>query len=416
MTKNGNIEPLLNIKHLSPALTGSDFRDACVGNSNERSIVSRGQSCYDEGASSMATMNIQEATRSYEAWLAGYIRVIKSDVEAKHELMARDPFSFFRATFYRWMQLYPEVCPKAWGAPRVLAVGDLHVENYGTWRDAEGRLVWGINDFDEVSSLPYTVDLVRLAASAALAIKLNHLRFTAARACAAILEGYSDSLATSGEPLVLSEKHAWLRKAVTGRERDPVVFWQKFEALPTVTQVPARVMKLLKDAMPGKNLEFRVAHRRAGLGSLGRERFTAIAQWNGSNIAREAKALLPSASVWANGARDSGIYYGQMLRQIVRSADPFMTMRDGWILRRLAPYCNRIELQQLPRGPYVEKLLRVMGRELANVHLGTRGAAAPVRADLRKRGPKWLQHASAAMVEATLKDWNEWRKDWNRNK
>ena len=30
-----------------------------------------------------------------------------------------------------------------------LSVGDLHVENFGTWRDSEGRLIWGINDFDE---------------------------------------------------------------------------------------------------------------------------------------------------------------------------------------------------------------------------------------------------------------------------
>ena len=163
-------------------------------------------------------------------------------------------------------------------------------------------------------------------------------------------------------------------------------------------------------------MQFRVAHRRAGLGSLGRERFTAIAQWQGGNMAREAKALLPSACVWATGARDTGIYYAQMLRQIVRAADPFMTMREGWILRRLAPYCSRIELQQLPRGPYVEKLLRVMGRELANVHLGTRGAAAVVGRDLRKRGPKWLQHASTLMVEATLKDWTDWRKSWNKTK
>jgi len=40
-------------------------------------------------------------------------------------------------------------------APRLLAVGDLHVENFRTWRDAEGRLVWGVNDFDEVAEMPY---------------------------------------------------------------------------------------------------------------------------------------------------------------------------------------------------------------------------------------------------------------------
>lgn len=354
-------------------------------------------------------MNIHEASGRYETWLAEHIRVIRSDLEVKHELMARDPFSFFRATFYRWMQLYPEVCPKAWSAPRVLAVGDLHVENYGTWRDTEGRLVWGINDFDEAFTLPYTIDLVRLAASAALAIKLNHLRFAPANACAALLEGYSEALATGGEPFVLSEKHAWLREAVTGRERDPVLFWQKFAALPSI-KAPTSVTALLRGAMPERDLKFRIVHRRAGLGSLGRQRFTAIASWEGGNLAREAKALLPSACVWAGAGRDPRIYYAHMLRQIVRAPDPFMSMRSGWILRRLAPYCSRIELQQLPRGPYAEKLLRVMGKELANVHLGTRKAISAVRRDLRNRAPKWLHHAAAAMVEATLKDWSEWGK------
>src|SRR5208337_3712737 len=120
-------------------------------------------------------VNIQQATRQYETWLAGHVRLIKSDLDAKHELMAQDAFSFLRATFYRWMQLFPALCPELAGAPNVLAVGDLHVENYGTWRDTEGRLVWGINDFDEVFPLPYTIDLVRLATSAWLVIELGHL-------------------------------------------------------------------------------------------------------------------------------------------------------------------------------------------------------------------------------------------------
>src|SRR5262249_20118319 len=51
----------------------------------------------------------------------------------------------------------------------------LHVENYGSSRDAEGRLVWGINDFDEAGPPPYTNDLVRLATSAWLAIEIGSL-------------------------------------------------------------------------------------------------------------------------------------------------------------------------------------------------------------------------------------------------
>jgi len=47
----------------------------------------------------------------------------------------------------------------------VLAVGDLDLENFGTWCDSLGRLAWGINDFDEAFPLPYTHDLVRLPAT-----------------------------------------------------------------------------------------------------------------------------------------------------------------------------------------------------------------------------------------------------------
>jgi uncharacterized protein (DUF2252 family) len=355
-------------------------------------------------------MNIQQATREYEAWLAGHIRVVKSDLDAKHKLMAHDAFSFLRATFYRWMQLFPALCPKTAGAPPVLAVGDLHVENYGTWRDAEGRLIWGINDFDEVFPLPYTIDLVRLATSAWLAIEAGHLSLAPANACAAILEGYTTGLEIGGEPFVLAEKHPLLREAVTSRERDPVLFWEKFTALPTIKPVPAKVMLMLKQAMPERGLAFRVAHRQAGLGSLGRERFTALAEWLGGKIAREAKALLPSACAWAAGLANREIYYSRMLSIAVRTPDPFLSMNSGWVLRRLSPYCSRIELWQMPRSHDARKLLRAMGRELGNVHLGSRRAVKAVQRDLTQRKPNWLRQATEVMTEATLKDWKEWKK------
>src|SRR5215471_16926409 len=119
--------------------------------------------------------DIGQATREYENWLARHFRVLKNDLRLKHRIMAEDPFSFLRATFYRWMQLFGAICPKADQAPVLLAVGDLHVANFGTWRDAEGRLIWGINDFDEAYPVPYALDLVRLATSAAIAIKIGHL-------------------------------------------------------------------------------------------------------------------------------------------------------------------------------------------------------------------------------------------------
>src|SRR5579862_6418962 len=128
-------------------------------------------------------MDIAKATEKYEAWLGERIPLIRADLEQKHRLMAEAPFPFFRATYYRWAQTWPEISPDSATAIQALGIGDLHVENFGTWRDSEGRLIWGINDFDEVSRIPYTGDLVRLAASAHLAIRSIQLRIKSHEAC-----------------------------------------------------------------------------------------------------------------------------------------------------------------------------------------------------------------------------------------
>jgi uncharacterized protein (DUF2252 family) len=355
--------------------------------------------------------SIGRATREYEAWLASNARLDRADLRDKHKLMAEDGFSFLRATFYRWAQLFPALCPKLAGVPKILGVGDLHVENYGTWRDAEGRLVWGINDFDEACPLPYTNDLVRLATSAWLAIEADDLALGRGAACTVILEGYAAGLESGGRPVVLSEHNRWLRDAVTSRLRDPTKFWRKLAALPVMRDVPTGMRSLLEAALPEPRLELAMVHRQSGLGSLGRPRFTALAEWRGGKIAREAKALLPSAWLWAAGAAgEKRIYYDECVRRAVRAHDPFLRTQGTWILRRLSPYCSRIELSQMPRGRDEQKLLSTMGYELANVHLGTRGASARIRTDLRRHKPKWLRRSAETMAEATLADWKEWKR------
>ena len=152
-------------------------------------------------------MDIIKATKAYEAWLRQRISLIEADLRLKHQRMAQSPFPFLRATFYRWVQLWPQVCPELATAPAVLGVGDLHVENFGTWRDSEGRLIWGVNDFDEVALIPYPNDLVRLAVSAKLAISENHLSCDPTDACDAILAGYREGFGKGGAPFVLAEQH-----------------------------------------------------------------------------------------------------------------------------------------------------------------------------------------------------------------
>ena len=166
------------------------------------------------------------ATLEYERWLRKRIDVVAPDLELKHQQMATSLFAFLRATFYRWVPLWLEVCSDLAKVPRVLGVGDLHVENFGTWRDAEGRLVWGVNDFDEVARMPYAVDLTRLVTSAIIAKQENGFSIDADVAATSVLEGYSESLECGGNPFILEDNHLnfeqwpWVRSAnrpISGR-------------------------------------------------------------------------------------------------------------------------------------------------------------------------------------------------------
>lgn len=349
--------------------------------------------------------DILETTREYEIRLSRQTSVVTADLKAKHTAMAADVFSFFRATFYHSIRRFATECPELAEAPTLLSVGDIHVENYGSWRDAEGRLVWGVNDFDEAQPLPYTQDLVRLATSALLAGEVRGLEISPGKACAAILAGYREHLEEGGAPFVLEENNRWLRKAVFGSERDPTRFREKMRALPPAKKTPREVAALLRAAMPAGVTDLRFVSRRSGLGSLGRPRHVALAEWGASGVVREAKAILPAAR--PDGAGDES-FVAEILRTAVRVPDPFHAVSGNWALRRLSPHCCRIGLDELDDGRDEEKLLRAMGKELANIHLGSPRARGAVIRDLDARPGKWLLRAARQRCEATHADHARW--------
>ena len=101
-------------------------------------------------------VSVVEATRSYEAvggasgaaWFAPTLRSSTSRWRWRRSPFSAPPSIGGRSSGSRAAATWPR-------RPAVLAVGDLHTENFGTWRDAEGRLIWGINDFDE--AFPHAV-------------------------------------------------------------------------------------------------------------------------------------------------------------------------------------------------------------------------------------------------------------------
>jgi hypothetical protein len=354
-------------------------------------------------------MSIKQATREYEAWLGERTTIVRKDLVKKHKDMKQDPFTFLRATYYRWAQVWPSICPEYCNAPVVLGVGDLHIANFGTWRDAEGRLIWGVNDFDESYPLPYTSDLIRLATSAALASRKD-LYVTLPTACTAILRGYRKSLKRGGKPFVLAEENRDLRTMAESEPRHPVHFWKKMDGHARVkTPLPVSAVEALEHALPERISADHVVRRRSGEGSLGRERFAALANWCGGRIAREAKALTPSSSLWVNGGGGAeDIFYQTTMEHAVRCKDPFVALSGPWIVRRLAPDCARIELAALKHAQDKTCLVEAMGWETANIHLGRSEAVETILQDLNGKRPGWLTDAARRMATEVKKDWKAW--------
>jgi hypothetical protein len=365
-------------------------------------------------AKKAALPDILKATADFEKWASRHVNLIRSDVNLKHRFMAQSPFPFLRATFYRWAQWWPLICPELARAPQVLAIGDLHIENFGTWRDIEGRLIWGVNDFDEAWPAAYTVDLVRLVASGYLAIKEEQLVISRKEIREAMEQGYRDSMAKGGGPFILAEHHKWLRLLALNKLRDPVVFWKRILACPRYKgSLPKDTWKLVRNSMPLRTLNYELRSRIAGLGSLGHPRVLALATWDGAHVVREAKQLTPSAWIWARRLHTSEVLSRKLVESAVRILDPHVHFGAHWIVRRLAPDCCHIHPQSLPEEYDEERLAYYMGWETANIHLGSPKSIPAVRRDLARRKGRWLHKAAKAMLKVTLDDWKVWRRKWS---
>jgi uncharacterized protein (DUF2252 family) len=116
---------------------------------------------------------VDRAEQIVEVLVDAFADLIESDPRAlrrKFRKMAQDPFSFYRGSACLF---YADVAhgddPYAdERTSRVWIHGDLHAENYGTYINAAGELVFDVNDFDEAYLGHFAWDTKRMAASLAL--------------------------------------------------------------------------------------------------------------------------------------------------------------------------------------------------------------------------------------------------------
>ena len=121
-------------------------------------------------------MDVADSTRQgriVEVLVEAFADLMEADPSAfrtKFRKMAADPFAFYRGSaclFYDDLRDFDD----PWADERTGRVwihGDLHLENFGTYMNSEGTLVFDVNDFDEAYVGHFSWDLRRFVASLAL--------------------------------------------------------------------------------------------------------------------------------------------------------------------------------------------------------------------------------------------------------
>lgn len=349
--------------------------------------------------------SIQQSTRRYETWLREQLKgdLVKQDLARKHDKMKESAFSFLRATYWRWAETILDVCPDLADAKTVLAVGDIHFENYGTWRDVDGRLAWGVNDYDESAAMPFTLDLVRLSTSALLGRGRHPI--SESEIAGAILKGYRQGLGAPA-PIVLDRDRRWLRDLLVVSDKARSKFWEKIASMKSIA-APAAFLTAIDAAMPESSLTIKTSRRTAGSGSLGRPRWVGVANWRGAPVVREAKSLVGSAWTLAHKGTRPQIRYDDVATGQFRPIDPWHSVRGNIVVRRLSPNNRKLEVDD-GSAVFSIDVLQAMGFDLANVHLGT-ASVEELKRELSRRKPGWLVQSSMKAADAVAQDFKQWK-------
>lgn len=353
--------------------------------------------------------DIVESTRHYEKWLRKLTPVVEKDFQIKHRAMSISALAFLRATFYRWTEVWPRECPDLAEAPMALCAGEVNIEAFGTWLDPEGRVAWGLTTFDEAYPLPYPSDLVRLAASLFVSADYLAARTDLNQVCRMMSKAYSETLIRGGSPYVLGARHAWLSSLVRLRQRAPQQYWRKFLALPRATSIPSEVREALERSLP-MDAPFDILTRVAGLGSLGRPKYVGIADWMGGPLASQARYIPVPAGAWAAGHESNVRTYHNTVLETARHTPNLRSgVWKGLYVVRIGPDIARVEPTSLLRKKEVTRLMEACATEVANIHLGTPGAAAKIVEHLKGLPKSWLENAAKAMAKRNSADFKAWR-------
>jgi uncharacterized protein (DUF2252 family) len=337
----------------------------------------------------------------------------------KFRKMAAAPFAFYRGTaclFYADMAAVGD----PWAdrrTSRVWIQGDLHAENFGTYMDSSGTLVFDVNDFDEAYLGSFTWDLKRLAASVALmawskAISdddITHLIGTYLRAYVRQVRSFADNPGDEGVRLELDSTEGVLHEVLLrARMRtriellDTVTsvdnYDRKFAHGPGVRELPDDEREAVLDAFKsyldtipsgkrfGGNTYFvkdAVGRSGFGIGSAGLPAYNVLVEGHTQALENDVvlsmkQGNVPAASRIVDEERIRTYFTNEGHRTAVSQralqayADPWLghTTIDGkgFVVSELSPYASDLDWSELTEPSEMDPVLDYLGRATAKMH------------------------------------------------
>lgn len=375
-------------------------------------------------------------------------------LQLKYKNIRNDPFTFLRGTCHLFYERLPysglmRSAPLAW------ICGDLHLENFGSYKGDNRLAYFDMNDFDEAALAPASWELVRFLTSVLIAADGSSANPADTRLlCRSFIDAYSNALSL-GKPRWIERDTAsgmvgdllnglrgrlhsvYLDSRSLRKGKQRVLRVDGKKALPVTDKQRAKVTRFMqKFASEQPNPAFYkvldVARRIAGTGSLGVDRYVILVEGKGSpdgNYLLDLKQALPSSLTpylkvaqpkWKNDAQRVVTLQRRCQAVSMAFLQPVMLGKTPYVLRGLQPSEDRVVLKQ-PRHSIseIQQVLTVMGNIVAWAQLRSAGRQGSAIADeliafgQSKKWKKQLLDAAQSCAVQVRKDWQTYSKAYD---
>jgi uncharacterized protein (DUF2252 family) len=320
-------------------------------------------------------------------------------LKRKFKLMADNEFTFYRATCHLFYEDLHTSSALNHG-PLVWCCGDLHLENFGSYRAFNGLIYFDINDFDEAMLAPASWELSRFLCSIGMAADLWKYSTKEAEALMLlILKVYTRQLA-SGKAYAIEKETSpsliqeFFELAERKKEREVIkeridskkekvkvikhkTFLIEKDIYRDVKKSVSDFLKESYDFLKVKDLAFRVA----GTGSLGVKRYVVLVEDKVQEKYRllDVKESLPSSLApflktvqpqWKSEADRITSIQGIMQYAPPRFMGTLSINNKDFILKQLQPSAQKIDHALCNKKmKNVETVMTTMAQAVASAQL-----------------------------------------------